>query len=54
VGFFPNDEAEITRSFGPMNADTGAKSSLAGTAKVHAFCQTYNLTALPVDVEFSN
>jgi hypothetical protein len=54
VGFFPNDEAEITRTFGPMNADTEVKSSLAGTVKVHAFCQDYNLTALPVDVEFSN
>jgi hypothetical protein len=54
VGFFPNDEAEITRTFGPMNADTEVKSSLAGTAKVNAFCQDYNLTALPVDVEFAN
>jgi len=54
VGYFPNDEAEITRTFGPMNADTEVKSSLAGTAKVNAFCQDYNLTALPVDVEFAN
>lgn len=54
VGFFPNDEAEITRSFGPMNADTEVKSRLPGTAKVNGFCQAYNLTALPVDLEFSN
>jgi hypothetical protein len=53
VGFFPNDEAEITRSFGPMNADTEVKSRVAGTAQVHGFCQSYNLTALPVDVEFT-
>lgn len=53
VGFFPNDEAEITRSFGPMNADTMVKSSLEGTAEVHAFCQDYNLTAPPVNLEFA-
>ena len=54
VGFFPNDEAEITRSFGSMNADTEVKSRLAGTAEVHGFCSAYNLTALPVEVEFAN
>lgn len=54
VGFFPNDQAEITRSFGPMSADTEVKSREAGTAKVHGFCQSYNLTALPVEIEFSN
>ena len=54
VGFFPNDEAEIVRTFGSMSADTEVKSHLAGTAEVHAFCQDYNLTALPLDLEFSN
>ena len=54
VGYFPNDQAEITRSFGAMAADTEVKSRLAGTAKVHGFCQAYNLTALPLDVDFSN
>jgi hypothetical protein len=54
TGFFPNDEAEITRSFGPMNADTEVRSLLAGTAEVHGFCQDYSLTALPLDVEFAN
>lgn len=51
---FPNDEAEITRTFGPMNASTEVKSGMPGTAEVHAFCQDYNLTTFPVDVEFSN
>ena len=51
---FPNDDVEITRAFGPMNADTEVKSGIPGTAEVHAFCQDYNLTALPVDVEFAN
>ena len=54
TGFFPNDEIEITRSFGPMNASTEVKSRMPGTAKVHAFCQAYSLTALPVNVEFAN
>lgn len=54
VGFFPNDQTEIIRSFGAMAADTEVRSRLAGTAKVHGFCQAYNLTALPLDVEFSN
>jgi hypothetical protein len=54
TGFFPNDEAEITRSFSPMNADTEVRSRLAGTAQVNGFCQAYNLTALPLEVEFAN
>jgi len=54
AGYFPNDQAEITRSFDAMAADTEVRSHLAGTAEVHALCRDYNLTALPLDLEFSN
>jgi hypothetical protein len=54
AGYFPNDEAEITRTFGPLDATTEVKSRTAGSAEVHAFCQDYNLTALPADIEFAN
>ena len=53
VGYFSNDGATIVVTAGAFGASTDVFGTVVGTAKVTAFCETYNLTASPVDIEFT-
>jgi hypothetical protein len=53
VGYFSNDETTITVTGGAFGASTQVRSTVVGTAKVQAFSETYNLTAMPIDIEFT-
>jgi hypothetical protein len=52
VGHFSNDGTTIVVTGGAFGASTEIRSTVVGTAKVQAFSEAYNLTALPIDVEF--
>jgi len=53
VGFFSNDGTSIVVTGGAFGASTEVRSTVVGTAKVQAFSEAYNLTAMPIDIEFT-
>jgi len=53
VGHFSNDSTTIVVTAGAFGASTQIRSTVVGTAKVQAFSEAYNLTAMPVDIEFT-
>jgi len=53
VGFFSNDSDTIVVTATSFGASVEVRGTVVGTAKVSAFCETYNLSALPVDIEFT-
>jgi hypothetical protein len=53
VGFFSNDGSTIIVTASSFGASTDVRGTVVGTAKVSAFCEAYNLTAIPIDIEFT-